>query len=428
MDREQLARIISSMKGIAGSGNVLSHVVSRFENIVATMDPGDYVAKDTASAAPVATDLWYLWYHDNVLQKFYSEDTSADFRHYDYSAYLSDNLSFLNRLEGLKPLKVLTDLSQLSTDVSQDVFGKLYSAEYQNNGIYWINTMAFELWNNGVNVQYGSDGPKDFKPNDYVGYLTFPVGQLGVMEVISLLQETVLSGYQFAAVDSDGIHLPKPAPEIKDDEKPAVQFVPEIFPDAKNSNGNQLSGMNYCYGLHLIEDAYRNVQPRDLELFSAHPEPYEDVKPKFWMRYWIHKQSTLPVPGEFVGILARPVATPPHVWWFQESSPFLYAGNWMETGNLTSGVIVSVTLAANRTDGGIGDEYQVKIQGCTVTVYSTDFLSYSAGDRVAILKVDSTTTAQTKSFTWDNQDSFLQSEKNTVIADYVIVPFTFYKI
>jgi hypothetical protein len=145
------------------------------------------------------------------------------------------------------------------------------------------------------------------------------------------------------------------------------------------------------------------------------------------MRYWIHKDSTLPVPGEFIGILCRPVATPPHVWWFQESSPFLYAGNWMETGNLTSGVITAVTREANRTDGGIGDEYKVKIQGCEVTVYSTDFYTYSVGDRAAILKLDSATAA-TKSFTWLDQDPFLQTEENTVITDYVIIPATFYKI
>ena len=146
------------------------------------------------------------------------------------------------------------------------------------------------------------------------------------------------------------------------------------------------------------------------------------------MRYWIHKDSTLPVPGEFLGILCRPVSCPPHVWFFQKSAPFVYAGNWIEVRNLTSGVITAVTLESARTDSGIGNQYKIKIQGCEVIVDATDYLMYGIGDRVAVLKVDSTGTSATKSFTWLDQPTLKSTDVLTKKSNYVILPATFYKI
>lgn len=429
-DKEQIGRLIASMKGLSGSSNILSYLVSKMDEFVGAMEPGDFVRSETntMTAAPIATDVWYLYYNDNLLKKYYIDDTGADFKHYKYAPYLASHLSFLNSLTGLKPLKVLTDLTQLTTDVSQSVFGKLYSAEYANNGIYWVNTTAFELCAEGQSLQYASDGPKGYVANDYVGYISFPVGQLGVMEVISLLQETELSGYPFDAVKNNSLYWPKLAPEITDDQKPKLQSTPEIFPDMKDDSGNALAGQNYCFGTHLIESAYL-VHDDRVEFLSKKMEKYpETVEPKTWMRFWIKKTDTLPVPGEFIGILTRPVACPPHVWWFQESSPFLYAGNWMETNNLTSGVVTVVTAEADRTDGGIGSLYTVKIQGCAVQVEATDFYDYKVGDRVAILKLDSTATTPTTSFTWLNQTHLKAADEGAEKSNYLLVPCTFFKI
>jgi hypothetical protein len=138
------------------------------------------------------------------------------------------------------------------------------------------------------------------------------------------------------------------------------------------------------------------------------------------------------VPGEFLGILCRPVACPPHVWWFQESSPFLYAGNWVETGNLTSGVVTVVTLEADREDGGIGNQYNVKVQGCEIIVDATDFLLYAVGDRVAVLKLESTVASATKSFTWLDQYAFKETDsdvdKGRMHSTFLILPATYYKV
>jgi len=455
MNREELARKLESMKGLSGSGTVLSNAVRKLADFVGTMEPGDIVAGDNISAAPIGYDLWYLAFHQNMMQKYYD---GTDFKYFKYDTYLSDNLGFLSYLPGLKPMKVLTDMAKqlniIPGTLSVFHFDVAMPWQYANNGVYWINTAFFEFRPEGLSFEYPSEGSPGFKsnPNDYVGYIAFPIGQLGAMEVISLFTETDLTGYPFAAYASSGYyHQKKPISGLEDKYKPTVQSTPAMFPDAKDAKGNALSGQHYCYGRHLIEglgyykpetpdyqqneknsagsSAYAPASARDVELWAENIKDYgEDIKPKKWFRYWIHKDSTFPVPGEFVGILVRPEATPPHVWWFQESSPFLYAGNWMETNNLTSGIVKSVTAEGDRTDGGIGNLYCVAIQGCDVYISASDFLEYSVGDRVAVLKVDSTASAATKAFSTLNQVVFKETDKNTSKTNYVIIPATFFKL
>ncbi|AZF89922.1 hypothetical protein [Methanosarcina virus MetMV] len=451
MTRDELINKLESMKGLAGSGTVLGETIKKVSDFFGTMEPGDIVrtSDGQVSAAPIAYDLWYLYFHQNFLSKYYDKPEEA--AHYDYSSYLNNNLNFLSYLPGLKPLKVLTDLKQqLSTEVQEDVFGNLIYAQYENNGIYWINTAFFELRTKDLPLEYPSEGSNGFKdkPNDYVGYVAFPIGQLGVMEVISLFQETELSGYPFAAYASSGYYHQKPAISYLEDKyKPSIQSVPEMFPDMKDA------GLNYCFGRHLIESAYYKpeisipsqnnnnsdgtsayapVASRDVELWASNIKDYgEDIKQKLWMRYWIHKDSTFPVPGEFIGILVRPVACPPHVWWFQESNPFLYAGNWMETRNLTSGIVMGVTLEDDRVDGRAGNLYLVSVQGCQIKIESSDFLVYSVGDRVAVLKMDSITPA-TKAFSSLDQmylkDSNTYTKTLSINDKYAIIPCTYFRI
>lgn len=424
-------KIIDSLKGISGSGNVLSQSIKNLVDFIGTLEPGDMVMGEERlpMTAPLGYDLWYLWTHANIMANYFTL-TGDEGDRYDYTAYMAANLEFLDTLAGLKPLKILKNIPAPPLAIGGPGYATWkIRAEWFDNGVYWINTMAFELHPPDISIQYPSDGPKDFVPNDSAGYVTFPVGQLGVMEVVSLMQETGLSGNKFTAVDSLPTYWPKPALiDVPDSDKPALQSPPEIFPAMKDGSGKILAGQNYCYGRHLIEDAYLTVAD-GMELYSSNMKEYpEDVKPKKWMRYWIKNNDTFPVPGEFIGILCRPVACPPHVWWFQESSPFLYAGHWMETWNLTSGVVTEVILEAARTDSGTGNQYKAKIQGCEVLIDATDFLLYSVGDRVAVMKVASTAAVATKSFTWLDQPTFKETDELTIRTDFVILPSTYYKL
>jgi hypothetical protein len=440
-----IAQLINSLKGVSGSGNVLSRVTELREKFGRlTMEPGDFARDDgSAMAAPIAYDLWYLWCHDNMMAHYYS---GIDGDRYDYTDYLGEALWFLyDILPGLRPLKTLRNLDQI---ISSDHFDFIYltmQTQWQNNGVFWINTIAFELRNKDLSIRFPSSGPAGGNESDYVGYLTFPVGQLGVMEVLSLIQQTSLEGYQFLSVDADTAHyLPKAELSgLSAAETPVCISPPEIFPPVRDDT-------NKCYGRHLIESAYLKcetavtpqntsdsegnapyapVASRDLEILSPAVNDYpEKAEMKKWMRYWIHRDDTLPVPGEFIGILAKPVVAPPHVWWFQESCPFVYAGNWIETGNLTSGIVVLVVQEVDRTDGKKGCQYHVQVQGCTIHIDSTDYFPYAVGDRVAVLKIESTAARQESSFAWTAQTALTQDDRDKVNAKYIIIPATFYKV
>lgn len=407
--------LIESLKGISGSGDVIGQLIKLRGNNPTTLEPGDFSGNNKVMAAPIGFDIWYLNSHDNFMTHYYAEEIGDT---YDFTTYISENLKFLENLQGLMPLKTLRYLDEL-VQVSHYNYGYELTTEWKNNGMYWINTLAFELWLTDVGYQYASDGPKNFKPNDYAGYISFPVGQLGVMEIISLIRESDISGYLY-----DG-EMIKAKIEAESDERPVVQNPAALFPQLTDKP------IDKCYGKHLIEKGY--VVPtsveRDMELMAQELLVYsEDVRPKKWMRYWIHKESKWPIPGEFVGILCKPLITPPHVWWFQESYPFLYSGNWIETANLTSGEITEVILEEDRTDEGIGNIYKIKIEGCEVYLEASDFFVYKVGDRVAVLKMDSTEIKQTKSFTWQDQRGivFDSSDKDTIIENYIIIPATFY--
>jgi hypothetical protein len=421
---EDLANLIKSRQGLKPTGEMVGELIKSASAMILSMDVGDFVrpSTETAITVPVASDLWYLMAHDNFMAHYYANAETTVEAHKDYTEYMNDCMDFLQNIPGLKPLKVLRELSQMNIETTNNPF-KVFglNTEYANNGVYWINRIAFENWNNGRNMQYASDGPKGYKPNDYVGYISFPVGQLGVMEVLSLIQETKIKGYVI-----NGIIVTAEL-ELKDNEKPIATNPPEIFPHGKDGMGTLHSGQNYCYGQHIIESGYWKVDGH-VELLSSKMKEYgEEVEPKSWMRYWIHRNSTWPVPGEFIGILAKPVSVPPHVWWFQESSPFIYAGNWIETGNLTSGEIVTVTLEADRPSGSVGNEYEVLVQGCLVTIYASDFFLYAVGDRVAILKLDTTAAKLDKSYTWLNQPTLKEVDELTKKANYIIIPAVFYK-
>jgi hypothetical protein len=396
------------MKGVSGSANVLAKISELLKGANLTMEPGDFVGAGSpthVSAAPIAYDLWYLHSHDNFLSH-YSQASDG------YDDYLSEAMGFLAKLVGLKPIKALKSLAQLvKVQVSTGHPVIQYRDAWANDGVYWINTLAFELWSSRGSIRYSSSQ----NANGYRGYISMPMGQLGVMEVISLFRETELSGYQFngSMLKSDA----SPGAE----ETPVAPRPAEMFPPTSNAANNG------CFGTHLVESAYLK-KDEDFEWLASKLTAYaEDTDPKLWMRLWIKPGAKWPVPGEFVGILCKALATPPHVWWFQESNPFVYAGNWMDTWNLTSGVVTEVIAEEARTDSRKGNQYKVKIQGCEIYVESSDYFEYSVGDRVAILKTDSTSQCIDQSYTWNHIEAMTAADKGTTKYNYIIIPAVFYQ-
>lgn len=408
--------MISALKGVQGTGQLFGKLVDLLENSGARvmLEPGDFARSGSVPvhmSAPVAYDLWYLFNDVNLVHHIDP--------HADSEVYVKENLKFLaDKLNGLKPMRAMSldDLKNYAEETGE--LGAPGSGSFRrikdnwsNEGAYFIQVMAYEMCQKGTGFSFDSDGVAGYGKDDFVGHLTFPAGQLGVMEVVSIFSETELEAQGFA---------------LGDDEKPVAISDPEMFPPMDHA------GENRSFGKYLVESAYlvpEEVKPV-VELMAdcvIGEEDYtKDVKPKSWTRLWIKKTDKFPVPGEFIGILVKPLSCPPHVWWFQESTPFLYAGNWVETQSLTSGVITMVTLEASRTDGGIGDEYWVKVNGIEFIAYTSDFRRYAVDDRVAVLKRWTINGKATRSFTWKDQRDGTHPVKDQVSLEFMIMPVTFY--
>jgi len=393
-DNDYIQRVLNIRKGISGTGALYGDMLSTKARGIHVLEPGDHtvisVKKEIerSMSSPTAYDLWYLKHHHCMLMR----DTE---RHEVIpDEYVESQLSFLqDKLGGMKPLCIIRNLEDLVpptylSDASiQD--------QWKEMNEYFLNMLGYEMWASGLPEQFPSEGVTKyrwekyqdgrltkyrmvqetgvFNRADYVGYITFPGGQLGVHEVLSILKQHETDPTSFV---------------ITVDEAPVLDsscdyFFPPI---------NTYTGKNVCFGDHFIESGHKvpDDETHSVEWLNAWPIPFEyypDCIPQMWMRYWIHKDYKFPVPGEFIGVLCRSMALPPHIWWFQESLPFVYAGNWVETDNLTSGLVVSKTLESERTDGGIGTEYKIKVHGWDIYIYASDFMDYAVNDRVGVLKV-----------------------------------------
>jgi hypothetical protein len=429
-------------KGIAGTGGLVGQLAKmvRTDGRNITLEPGDFMKslggenKPVSISAPLAYDLWYLHNHVNLF-KWVNPEESPD-------AYIDERLAFIKEKLAsggnvIKPLRGLLNPGQLSVPTGIKL-GK--ASAVKNESEYFVQLMAFEIRTKGQSIRWDTDRTqnKEVKKNvtvngenypmaatvqerlpleGFVGYLTFPVGQLGVMEQIAFFQESwsdePKDNDQYRPTSLEAVFNPNPT---------------ELFPPKE-------SFMTHCYGDYLIDDGYvrspDNCYGQQIEIGcrGIPDKDYggKDVSPKGWMRLWILPEDVFPVPGEFMGILCKPYPAPAHCWWFQESNPFLYAGNWIDAENLTSGIVESITLEEDRTDNGIGDEYTIRYHGIVITVYASDFYQYTVGERVAVLKVRSTEKKIDAAFSFVDQKQYGEPANGSKSEDYVIIPITYYK-
>jgi len=127
-------------------------------------------------------------------------------------------------------------------------------------------------------------------------------------------------------------------------------------------------------------------------------------------------KNKFPIPGEFLALGVKMMPDKP--WGEQKSSPFLYAGNWMDTVYYTS-VVVTKVIAP--TDATFYPTYEVTWRKKTLTVKSSDFAEYKVNDRVTILK-DVAATKKTQ--LWKDDDMDPDCAKKV----WQMVPVTFYEI
>ena len=275
----------------------------------------------------------------------------------------------------------------------------------------------------------------------YTGLLSFPVGPLGVMEVLSIFSESMIemldagiqiigstvANVQDGSSSDAGVSISSPV---------GWKCVTETALDGLMSPMTDMKGD--CPGVHIVEKGYVTVS-RDAE-YPAEPfGGYDKILPFHSFRYYLRRDAKWPLPGEFIGLLAKP--WPTHVWWFQETSPLLYSGNWFETNHYTSGVITAILQPP---EGSFGLAYKCVVRGVEICIASSDFYGYAVGDRVAIVRLndlgrfmDTTKMTFKGNFKWKEMEDLIAREKMEketpsnlpyiVNPNMMIVPMSFYK-
>ncbi len=162
------------------------------------------------------------------------------------------------------------------------------------------------------------------------------------------------------------------------------------------------------------------------QLAKGLPGEPAPTKPHFWFRVNLSATAAdgnppkFPVPGEFLALGVRMMPDRPWGIPGQLSSPFMYAGHWMDTTFYTSGVVTEVI---DSTAEQPYPTYKVrwrttqKAPDGIVTAIPSDFATYKVGDRVTILK-DVTTTKTSE--LWNDLDM------TTFGDNWQIVPICFY--
>ena len=377
---------------------------------------------------PVASDVWYLVIGPSIIP--FTGDNYQE----NAAKILGFLAKYLERLDNIKPLKSVQSYSDLSTYMDWSTFTKVWQSDRVP---HVIREMRFEAWMFNRNTEFPSKGPKAcneegmyYKPEFvmgglYCGLLSFPVGPLGVMEVLSIFSES-----------------------MDDMLKQEIPFSADKAVIIENPNGwkcvtdRPLSGLmspmtdlkGACPGVHIVEKGYL-IASKDAEYPAEVFAGYDKILPFHSLRYYLRRDAKWPLPGEFIGLLAKP--WPSHVWFFQETSPLLYAGNWFETNYYTSGVITAILQPL---EGQVGLVYKCVVRGVEVYVATSDFYGYAVGDRVAILRtndLDRFMDTTKGNFKWKEMENLIareKLEKNTpsnlsyiTHPNMMILPMSFYK-
>jgi len=413
------------------------------------VDPGDFIrigddgSPGLALTLPIAYDVWYLWHTVNVLPE----------KDEDRELFVNLVLNpLLIRLGNLSPLRTVLK-GQLMPGVPPGF------SFFSTSGFYYLKEMRFETFLKNHSPEYPSVGPqritetgKDLQGAGegdlYSGYLTFPVSSLGVMEQISFVCDSLLDTLEDEGQTYDGSY----------EAMPGNSLLPPFDSQAVQ-----------CKGLRLFEKAYLQACS-DVEFPADKMLGEESILPHHWLRFWLRKENQYPIPGEFVGITVKPLAVPPHCWWFQETSPLLYSGNWFETDYYTSGIVLAVIRNTvddeyevesvsqqypQRTGYGdcilsegqtflfnmVGSVYKVRVKDQDLYLKSTDFKEYLINERVAIVKK---TGIESNNFNWNylepgkiipggtfeslqDYDTSMSGKLFELNTEWVIAPITFYK-
>lgn len=423
-------------------------------NAPISVDPGDFIFvggenPGLSLTLPIAYDVWYIWQTVNIMPQV-KEDAEQ------FTALILDPI--FKQYGKIYPLRTI---SKATSKGSKDIEPNLIY--FQNQGIECIKEMRFETFLYDKAPNFVSNGPQYSNHPEinhsekgiadlYCGFLAFPVGPLGVEQVLSVVSVSLLNKDEY---------------KVQDD-----SLKPQENENLLTQIGAQT---NVCMGRHLIESAYLMVD-RDVEYPASKMDGQESILPHHWMRLWLDREGEWPIPGEFIAMIAKPMGNPPHCWWYQRTSPFVYSGNFFETEYYTSGIVLAVienvdynqdtkkskyevasisSIYSQKTGDGnfilsvgmiyedmdhSGSIYKVRVKDQDLYLKSSDFLDYTIDQLVTVRKAPGVK----DNFTWNDlsagrlvcgygveakieYDNKMSGEDFKISEEWVIVPITFYK-
>lgn len=148
---------------------------------------------------------------------------------------------------------------------------------------------------------------------------------------------------------------------------------------------------------------------------TAEPQNLHD-----WFRVNVLMDDKFPIPGEFMGFAVR--IFPEHPWGQQESNPFIFSGNFVDTAYKMRGQITEVVEATSTRPYKM---YRLKThlnKGAEITICATDFEDYNVDDFVTIIK-DVAAVANKDVFNWEDMADIVPDEDK-----WMILPTTYYDI
>lgn len=266
-----------------------------------------------------------------------------------------------------------------------------YQIFQTNDGNPRLFQCRFEFLREGGTFKYdGRDSSFAGDIKVYLDFLTgFPIDCIEIMFMVAQYS-SLYTHEQITKMDyGNGATPPVPA-----------SFFEGYDPDRIMVNitaiDREMSGGQY-YGVHLVKGLSGASEPENIKWFA---------------RTNLGAEEKWPIPGEFVALGVR--IMPTDIGGNQQTSPFLYAGNWIDSVYYTSGEIEEVD------DSGETPIYTVKWRNQRIRIPSTDYAKYSVGDRVTILKDVET---RKLSQTWEDADS-LEPQSGV----WSIAPIMFYGI
>jgi len=343
---------------------------------------------------PIAYDVWYLYDAGNVL--IFGGKTREE--------TMEKMEDYFDSIDNAKPLKSPETAPTPGAYTLSGGGGSGVTPDTLGAVAYVVKEARYEVWLTGGSMAYGSIGPKENQHN-YVGYIAFPVGPLGVMWGISLTTDSSLSSGNSGSV--------RPVDALNATVQ-GGQLLPPFDVGSAEVAGQKLMSKGY-----LVED------DTCVEILAPEFGGIDNPALHQWLRYWIKPDNVEIVPGEFVGLLCRP--WPLHCWWFQETSPILYAGHWVETEFYTSGIVKEVQVIDDDfepQEGEVGNRYKVWVKNEEVIVKSTDFFEYEVDERVGVLKTYREGESDVNSFNWQSLE--LQDTGEALNTEWVIIPASFY--